>query len=496
MKSLPSAKRLIGRAGASFENAFASYPICCPSRATLLTGQYAHNHGTLGNGPRTGGGYPALIDPERNLAAWLQAAGYETAFVGKWLNGMRTPRRAPPGWDRWHGLVGAGGEGLSSFYDYQVFEPDLSPRHFGASAADYQTDALTREYVLPLIGEQAVAPGPFFLWLAYHPPHDGLGRDDAAGRRCSIGEPDERGGRQSAIPPPRYARRFANAPIPKQPSFDERDLSDKPKLLRRAEPLNPGDLEVIRSNYRCGLAALLAVDDGIRAIVDALRTSRQLANTLLVFTSDHGVMGGEHRIRSSKNRPYEEAIRVPLMIRGPGVVAGAEPSVPVANTDLAPTILEFAGATVPPELARTPDGTSLTPVLAGARGDRDRAILIEGRANVERARRGFKARSYVGVRTRRYAYFEHRRAGAPTLGAGIALPIGAGATTDLELYDLTRDPWQLESVHREPSYAAARGVLARLVDRLERCSGPACAVSEPVPGPGRSSPEPMLPIEG
>ncbi len=124
MKALPTVTRELGGRGTTFQNAFATYPLCCPARATLLTGQYAHNHGTTGNNPLSGGGYRALIDPERNLAAWLQASGYVTGFVGKWLNGLRTPRRPPPGWNEWYGLVGAGGEGLSSFYDYDVFEPD------------------------------------------------------------------------------------------------------------------------------------------------------------------------------------------------------------------------------------------------------------------------------------------------------------------------------------------------------------------------------------
>ncbi|HEX2127689.1 MAG TPA: sulfatase-like hydrolase/transferase, partial [Solirubrobacterales bacterium] len=303
MKALPSVTQQIGGAGVTFEQAIATYPLCCPSRASFLTGQYAHNHGTLGNGPRSGGGYQALAEPRRNLASWLQASGYETAFVGKWLNGLRTPRVAPPGWTRWHGLVGAGGESLSSFYDYNVFEPDGTPRHFGNDAADYQTDALTREYAVPLINEQAQTPGPFFLWVGYHPPHDGLGRNDAAGRRCSLGAPGARGGRQSAIPAPRYARRFRSAAIPRPPSFDERDVSDKPGFLRRADELGRKEREVIGLNYRCGLAAMLAVDEAIQAIVEMLRATGQLDDTVLVFTTDQGSFTGEHRIKAGKNQP-------------------------------------------------------------------------------------------------------------------------------------------------------------------------------------------------
>ena len=485
MKALPTVTRELGGSGTTFQNAFATYPLCCPARATLLTGQYAHNHGTTGNNPLSGGGYRALIDPERNLAAWLQASGYVTGFVGKWLNGLRTPRRPPPGWNEWYGLVGAGGEGLSSFYDYDVFEPDGTTRHFASRPADYQTDALTREYALPFIDRQAVTAGPFFLWLAYHPPHNGVGRDDPAGRRCAEGAPDSRAGKQSAIPPPRYARRFAAARVPRPPSFDERDVSDKPKFVRRRPPLSREDLTQIERDYRCGLAALLALDDAVGRIVSRLEATGQLANTVLIFLTDQGVMAGEHRIKRGKNRPYEEAIRVPLLMRGPSIAAGAQVEAPVANADLAPTMLEIAGAPIPPELARPIDGVSLASVLSGAPDDRRRAVPIEGRDNVSGSRRGFKVRSYVGVRTARYAYFEYRRARFDTRAAGIDAEIGAGRTTERELYDLQRDPYELRNRDRDPAYANARRRLADALGALERCSGAECVLDVSIPGPSR-----------
>ena len=486
MRALPSVQRLIGDRGATFTNAIASYPLCCPARATFLTGQYAHNHGTLGNNPLSGGGYPALLEPERNLASWLQAAGYETTFAGKWLNGLRTPHAAPPGWNNWFGLVGEGGEGLSSFYDYDVFQgAGLPPRHYGVAPRDYQTDVLARDYALPLIATQATTPEPFFLWLAVHPPHDGLGRDDAAGRRCSVGDPDSRSSKQSAIPAPRHAKRFGAAAAPHPPSFDENDLSDKPEFMRGHEPLSKQDLELIRLNYQCGLAALLAVDDAIRSIVKVLEQTGQLESTVLVFTSDNGALAGEHRVKAGKNRPYEEAIRVPLMISGPLVPAGVTPSGPVPNTDLAPTLLELALARPPAELARPTDGVSQVAALRNGFNEPDRVVLIEGRDNVAPAKHGFKARSYVGVRTERYAYIEHHRGSAPTKDAAIGLPIGAGPTTDVELYDLERDPYELESAHRDRAYVAARRTLARLTRLLEHCSGAACAITATVPGPAR-----------
>jgi N-acetylglucosamine-6-sulfatase len=197
------------------------------------------------------------------------------------------------------------------------------------------------------------------------------------------------------------------------------------------------------------------------------------------------VMAGEHRIKRGKNRPYEEAIHIPLLMRGPGVVPGGVIDAPVANADLAPTILAFAGAQVPAGLARPIDGTSLTAPLAGGPANADRAILIEGRNNVERSRHGYKVRSYVGVRTSRYSYFEYHRAGYETQAEGIVAPIGAGPQTDRELYDLVRDPNQLRNLARDPGYAFARHQLARLTERLEGCSGPECIVSERVGAPRR-----------
>lgn len=484
MRALPSVQRLIGARGTTFTNAFASYPLCCPARATFLTGQYAHNHGAKGNNPRSGGGYRSLLDPERNLATWLQSNGYVTAFAGKWLNGLRTPHGPPPGWNEWWGLVGAGGESLSSFYDYEVFEVGGQPRHFGLTESDYQTDALTREYALPFIETHQSAAAPFFLWLAYHPPHNGLGRNDAAGRRCADGPPDSREAQQSAIPPPRYAQSFTDTALPRRPSFDEPDVSDKPSFVRRKGRLGPGDLERVRRDYRCGLAALLALDDAVAAIVGGLRATGQLERTVLVFTADHGVLAGEHRIKRGKNRPYEEAISIPLLIRGPGVVAGAEVDAPVVNADLAPTILSLAAATVPAELERPIDGVSQAPVLGGGVPDPDRVIPIEGRGNTARAAQGFKVRSYVGVRTARYAYVQHRRAAVASMSEGVAAPIGAGRVTDVELYDLRRDPFQLRNVGDSPAYRRPRAALATLSSRLEACEASTCVLSAPVPPPG------------
>jgi arylsulfatase A-like enzyme len=218
--------------------------------------------------------------------------------------------------------------------------------------------------------------------------------------------------------------------------------------------------------------------------VAELRRAGRLESTTIVFTADQGVLAGEHRLRG-KNLPYEEAIRVPLVIRSPGLAAGAVNADPVVNADLAPTILDLAGVGVPDQLARVIDGVSLRGAMQGDESLTRRAVLLEGRKEGVRARRGLRVRSYVGVRTARYTYVEHRRARVASRAEGIDLEIGAGRTTDIELYDLRRDPYQLVSRHSEAAYAAARRELAGLVDRLEHCAGADCAVTTTVPRPGR-----------
>ena len=485
MRALPTVEREIGRRGATFANAFASYPLCCPARATLLTGQYAHNNGVLGNNRPSGGGYQALIDKRRTLASWLQADGYVTGFAGKYLNGVRRPKRVPPGWDSWSALVGEGGDGLSSYYDFDVFEPDGTPRHYGDATDDYQTDVITRDYAVPFIQAQAAVPGPYFLWLAYHPPHFGVGRADRAGRRCSAGAPDDRSGRQSAIPPPRYARAFSGARLPKPPSFNEENVSDKPKLVRRRPPLSRSDLALIRRDYRCGLAALSALDDSVEDIVTTLDAVGERDNTVLVFVSDQGVMNGEHRIKRGKNRPYEEAIRIPLMMSGPTILPRRTITAPVANADIAPTLLDLAGATIPESLGRPIDGTSLAGELGGLSGSPGRVVPLEGRERVSRSRHGYKVHSYIGVRTARYMYVEYRRATFGTRGAGIRAQLGAGRTTETELYDLKLDPYELENLASTGRYRPIKSRLAALSAQLETCVGPDCVAAAELPEPAR-----------
>jgi len=480
LREMPKVQRLLVAQGASFTDNITSFPLCCPSRATWLTGDYAHNHGVIDNQERNGGGYQSLRDPDRVLPAWLRAAGYDTVLVGKFLHDYRTLDPAP-GWTRFWAMTAPT---MVDYYGYDVTDSRGGKVHYGEKASDYVTDALTRDYALPFIRSRVRNSKPFFMHVSYIAPHWGRGRNDAAGRRCANGKPFAFE-TAKAKPAPRDAGAFAERALPEPASFNESDMSDKPGAVRGRAKLKPGEVRDLTERYRCELASLLAVDRAVGEIDAALRRAHLAADTYVIFTSDNGYMHGEHRIRAEKVQPYEEALKVPLVIRGPAIPGGREIEAPVANVDLAPTILDLAEAGDPPaDLARPVDGRSLAPYTYG-RGEPDRAILIESKRPPRRTAAGtFEAPSWVGVRTQRYTYVEHYRAEAPSLEAGFGLPIGEGTLSDTELYDLATDPRELDSHHADPAYAAPRAALQAALEQLRDCSGADCKLDVNVPPPG------------
>ncbi|MCG5217446.1 sulfatase family protein [Streptosporangium soli] len=417
-----------------------SYSLCCPSRATFLTGQYAHNHGVLGNQPPDGGyeGLPA----EETLPVWLSRAGYDTAHIGKFLNGYgrARPTEIPPGWTDWQGSVDPS---TYRMWGYTLNENGVLRTYGTADVEDpalYQTDVYARKAV-DYIKRKAPADKPFFLSFAPLAPH---GEGAAAGADLSQRNPR---------PAPRHRGDLEGVTLPKPPSYDEADVSDKPAAVRnrpRITPANEQRIEDVRLKGR--LESLLSVDDAVADIVAALRTSGELDGTLIVFTSDNGWMQGEHRIQSGKVVPYEESIRVPLIIRGPGLPAGRHVGTIAANIDLAPTILDAADATAGVPL----DGRSLLPI-AGDTASFARGIVIETGPKQS-------GNWYIGLRAPRWKYVEH-------------------STGERELYDLQQDPHELTSVHADPRYASTRQAIAGQLSALRACVGAACRQWTPVPGP-------------
>ena len=430
MSVMPKAGALLGERGTTFTRSFASYALCCPSRATLYTGQYAHNHGVLSNGPPSGG-YTRL-DKSNWLPLWLQAAGYRTMHVGKFLNGygrLSPPTEVPPGFDDWHGTVDPS---TYSFYGYTVNE-NGTLRTYGAAGEPelYSTDFFARR-ANELIAAAAPSDQPFFMSVAFVAPHTGR-----------PAEPDDPPNHATPAVAPRHANAFSSMALPLAPSWNEADVSDKPAAIRQRRPISAARAAAIQEGYQQRLESLLAVDDAVAAIVSALRSVRELDDTLLLFTTDNGFFHGEHRVPTGKLLPYEPSIRLPLYMRGPGVPEGARRRQLVTNADLSPTILDAAGA----RPGRVQDGRSLFELLEDPRVQWGRELLIEGGTN--------QGLTFAALRNYRWKYVEH-------------------TTGEVELYDLQRDPDELGSLHADPALAGLRAGLSARLAALRACAGRGC----------------------
>ena len=434
MRVMGNVNSLIGNQGATFENSFVNFSQCCPSRATFLTGQYAHNHGVLGNKPPNGGfGRFQALHGNNHLAVWLRSAGYYTAMIGRYLNGYENQPRVPPGWSEWRAASS------QAVYNYTLNENGTLVKYGPASAA-FKQDVLTNKAV-ELVNRRTPFAQPFFLWLTYTAPH-------AGGPEPNPNPPGNC--QQSAKPAPRHANAFDSEPLPRPPNFNEADVSDKPAVIQDRPLLNSSQISDIERKYRCRLESLLSVDEGVKKIIDRLRVKGELADTLLVFTSDNGYFHGEHRFPTDKGRIYEESIRVPLLMRGPGIPQGVDVDDLVINADLAPTIVDLANAN--PGLVM--DGRSLIPMAQQPGIEQGRELLIEQPSGSELSSRWppFKA-----IRTERYMYAEHN-------------------TGENELYDLDRDPFELDSRHAHPGHASVRAQLAARLQQLQNCAGSSCRI--------------------
>lgn len=449
--ALPKTRRLVARRGTTFDQAIVNFPLCCPSRATFLTGQYSHNHRVLwNNAPQ--GGYGRL-DGRRTLPVCLRRAGYRTIHIGKYLNeyGEERPREVPPGWDDWHGGVDPSTYG---YYGYTI-NHNGRLRTYGSGPEDYSTDVYAR-LAESAIRRAAHRRGPFFLNLAPNAPHT-----VAVEARARLeGTP--------AVPAPRHADRFADAALPRLPNFNPPDISDKPGVQAFfPTQLSADEVASLQEHYRGRMGSLLAVDDLVERVVRALRRAGEHDDTVILFTSDNGWILGEHRLRDPqtydgraagvKYVPYEGSSRVPLMIAGPGFPRGRTVRGVVSNADLAPTILDLAGAR---PLVRQ-DGRSLAPVARRPSLLARRGVLLKTAPNP-------RAPAYAAVRTARYRY-------------------EAFADGSIEgLYDLKVDPYETRSRHDDPAYARIKALLAAHLRRLGTCRGASCRTRVPaLPAPGR-----------
>jgi arylsulfatase A-like enzyme len=428
-KFMPQTYRWIVNPGTKFTAGLAAPPLCCPDRAGILTGQYPHNNGVFSNDP----GYASLRDKGDTLPAWLQHAGYRTGFVGKFLNG--TPQvlgnRGAPGFDSWFGFNAAPG-----YYHYTVSD-NGRPRSYGFDPHAYSTDVFTRR-AKRFVRDSHRHRRPFFLWLSYNAPHD----TRLTTRFCGHSSPVPRRGGDF--------RRYAHVHLPRKPSFNEAHIHDKPPWIADLPKLSPRDIHHVARRYRCTAATMHTVDGEIGKLMRQLKQTGELRRTIVFYLSDNGYFFGEHRITRGKSYPYEPSLQVPYAVRIPAAFHRHRErrriGQVVSNEDVAPTILDYAGARpcASRSRCRVPDGLSLQPLLGGrGRWPRDRGILAEINSALT---------DYAAIRTRRYIYVRYR-------------------TGQRELYDLKRDPWELRNVAGHRAYARTQTTLGHRLAALRRCHG-------------------------
>ncbi len=406
--------------GVTFDNFFVTTPLCCPSRATFLTGKYAHNHGVLSNTLAEHGGFEQFYNDgneSRTIAIWLQGAGYRTALIGKYLNqypGSLSPSYIPPGWTDWR--VALYGE---KYYNFDLNENGLTVR-YGFAPEDYEADVI-RHHALDFIAESHRADQPFFLMLTPEAPH------------------------QPQVPAPRHIGMFAGAEAPRSPNFNEADVSDKGPPINTAPLLDASHIAAIEQEWDGRLESLQSVDEMIGAIVDSLRSYRILDNTYIVFTSDNGYHLGNHRLMPGKQQPFTEDVLVPLIVRGPGVPAAVHVKQLALNTDIAPTLGAWAHAVVP----KAVDGRSLARLASGLGEPVWRKSFLTELAG-----------RFIQLRTTRYSYTRNNNG-------------------FIEFYDLVNDPYEL--VNRYDSLPRSRvAKLNAQTVSLSTCISSSCVALENV----------------
>jgi N-acetylglucosamine-6-sulfatase len=431
--------------GTTFINGLAAPPLCCPDRAGILTGQYPHNNGVFSNKP----GYGALQDPGDTLPVWLQRAGYRTGMVGRYL--ARYPGlSAAPGFDRWFTFRGG------SYYNYGASDNGVF-REYGSQRRDYSTDVLS-DVARQFVNRSTNSAAPFFLWLTYNAPH--VLRNWKSGP-CRDVDP---------IPPDTASfRRWQDVPLPRPPSFNERNVSDKPARIRRLPRLQKRKIQDITLRWHCTLAAMHEVDKGIGQVMAALKRNGQLRHTIVYYMSDNGLFFGEHRIPFGKGFVYQQALEVPYVVRVPSPYrSGAAQAISgkvVTNQDVAPTLLDYAGRYMPgvepcagPGHCRRVDGRSIAPLLGGGGswpGNRGVLAELDSRLTTGQQTRSPSPEcncAYAAIRTSRFLYSEL-------------------ATGERELYDLRHDPDERMNRAHSPGYSGRRHALASRLDLLRQCSG-------------------------
>ncbi|XP_028319356.1 glucosamine (N-acetyl)-6-sulfatase (Sanfilippo disease IIID), b [Gouania willdenowi] len=455
MTPMKKTRALIGEGGATFVNSFTVTPLCCPSRSSILSGRYPHNHGVRNNsvsGNCSSAGWQKGPESEA-LPVYLSKQKYQTFFAGKYLNQYGSKAgggvgHVPLGWDQWHALVGN-----SQYYNYTLSVNGKEEKHGDVYEKDYLPD-LIRNRSLQFLDNRS-PQHPFFLMLSLPAPHSPW---TAA---------------------PQYQKEFSDVKAPRDGSFDKPG-KDKHWLLR--QPTNPmpnSSVGFLDEAYRKRWRTLLSVDDLVEMLVQKLKDIKELNNTYIFYTSDNGYHTGQFSLPIDKRQLYEFDIRVPLLVRGPGIKANITVQAPVLNIDLTPTILDIAGTNLS---SVNTDGFSYLPLMAPS--------LRNGSA------RSFFLVEYSGEGQ------STEDPSCPKLGPGVSECFPdcvcedafnntyacvralegpndlqycefADSESFVEVYNMTSDPHQLENIVKKVDPAVLQAMNQRLI-KLQSCVGSSC----------------------
>jgi len=451
---MPHLSKIMREGGTEFTHYYVSTGLCCPSRSTILRGQYCHNtkvwdNGDLNNETFLSGGFEKWqqLDLEKSTIGTLfKAGGYETKLCGKYLNGYSDSRAShvPPGWDHWHGMT-----------DTAYFGPHFSVQGklVITPKTTYQTDYIS-DVALEFITKGRDKTKPFFLYLSPFAPH------------------------APSQPAPRHANLFNNMTAPRNPSYnpDDNIQDQKPSWLKKLPKLTTEQLNSIDAFYRNRLRALQAVDEMLYNITNALEMEGILDNTYIFYSSDNGQHLGDYRLPAGKRQAYDTDVNVPFLVHGPGVMKGVKSSQLVQSVDLLPTWVELAGIKGPSNPKQV-DGKSMVPLLQGTGGDKEfrTAAIIEM----------YGGSSNMGSAYKNYSDFERNRFWNNTYAAirvtGMIPEVFGGnnflfalwCTGEMELYNNTMDPHQIENIVGQLNTLEAMG-LQELVVELSKCVGSEC----------------------
>jgi arylsulfatase A-like enzyme len=454
----PKLKSLLADEGTTFKNAFVSLSLCCPSRTSMLRGQYAHNTQIFTNAA-PGGGFQKAHDEgleNATFATWLHDAGYRTILIGKYLNGYPGNLGAKyiaPGWDEWF----SGEKNQYNQFNYTAND-NGTIKTFGNAPEDYEQDVF-RGKAVDFIRRAAQGGQSFFMWMPTYSPH------------------------QPATFAPRYADAFPDAKAPRPPTFNQEDVSQEPSWVQNRPLLTDTQIASLDALYQKRLKSMLAVEDTVEAIIETLQETNQLDNTYIFFSSDNGFHLGQHRLPAGKNTEFEEDLRVPLIVRGPGIPASRVLEHLTLNIDFAPTFAELAGVAIPDFV----DGRSLVPLL------RRRVPPVERWRKAFLLEHGFIQTGDVG---RTPADVSNDVEPPDPFDLAVAQPqmpqpfqglhtkdlvyVEYVTTGEREMYNLRNDPYEQTSL----AATADPKLISRLgswLNALRNCAGASCRAAEDKP---------------